>query len=90
MSRKCKYSFATSARIEELKQIRLKKTSESKVNWAVKAYRDWRHERLINYNYDVGIYEADLDNLVTIDKINLEHALCHFVPEVTKVKGEGP
>ena len=90
MSRKRKFSYATRDRIEELKQIRMKKTSESKVNWAVKAYRDWRQDRLYNFNYDVGIYEADIDNIESLSKGNLEHALCHFVPEVTKVKGEGP
>ena len=90
MSTKHIYSFATAERIAELKRIRLKESSESKVNWAVTAYNDWRNERLYNFNYDVGIYEADLNKLETLTKENLEHSLCHFVPEVTKVKGEGP
>ena len=60
------------------------------MNWAVKAYRDWRQDRLFNYNYDVGIYEADLDNLPMLNKVNLEPALCHFIPEVMKIKGDGP
>ena len=90
VSRKRKYSFASSTRIDQLKQIRLKDTTESKVNWAVTAYNDWRNERLFNYQYDVGIYEADLNDLPNLTKENLQHALCHFIPEVTKIKGEGP
>ena len=77
------------ALIQHLKQIQLKKKTESKVNWVAKAYVDWRNDRLKNFKYDVGIYEADLENLLTLTKENLLHTLCHFVPEVTKVKGKG-
>ena len=87
---KRKFSFTTESRIEELKKIRLKKQTEAKVNWAVTAYTDWRNERLYNYNYDVGIYGADLHNLKELTIENLHHALCRFIPEVTKVKGDGP
>ena len=41
---------------------------------------------MYNFNYNVGIYYAD-EELI---KENLEHALCRFIPEVTKVKGDGP
>ena len=87
---KRKFSFKSEARIAELQQIRLKKKTEAKVNWAVTAYNDWRNERLHNFNYDVGIYYADLNTLETLEKSNLEHALCRFIPEVTRVKGDGP
>ena len=53
------------------------------------AYVDWRNDRLKNFKYDVGIYEADLENIETLTKENLQHSLCHFIPEVTKIKGEG-
>ena len=68
----------------------MKKKTEAKVNWAVTAYNDWRNERLHNFNYDVGIYYADLNTLETLEKSNLEHTLCRFIPEVTRVKGDGP
>ena len=90
VSKKRKFTFATSDRIEKLKQIRLKKKTEAKLNWAVNAYKEWRDERLYKFNYDVGIYYADLRNLGSLTKSNLQHALCHFIPEVTKVKGDGP
>ena len=87
---KRKFKYSTETRIAELKQIRLKKKSESKVNWAVKAYNDWRNERFYNFNYNVGIYYADLNNLESLTSDNFEHAMCRFIPEVTKVMGEGP
>ena len=51
---------------------------------------DWGEERLISFKYDVGIYFADILDLENLTKENLQHALCYFIPEVTKVKGEGP
>ena len=90
MSKQRKFQFTSAARVEQLKQIKLKDSSESKVNWAVTAYNDWRNARLYNYMYDVGIYEADLNKLESLTPENLQHSLCYFVPEVTKVKGVGP
>ena len=72
-----------------MKQINLKKSTESKCDWAVTAYVDWRNERLRSYNYDVGIYEADIENLPKLTPENLCYALCRFVPEVQRKRGEG-
>ena len=66
-----KYNFATDDRIKKLKEIRLKKSSDSKCNWAVRAYNDWRDERLLSYNYDYPIWAADLKNLSSLTKENL-------------------
>ena len=85
-----KFSFKSEACIAELQQIRHKKKTEAKLNWAVNAYTEWRNNRLYHFNYDVGIYYANLNKLEELTKENLEHALCRFIPEVTKVKGDGP
>ena len=87
MSRK--FNFLSEAGIAELKQIQMKKKSGSKLNWVVTAYNDWHNERLEKFNYDVGIYFADLNNLKELTKDNLQHALCRFVPEVEHKWGEG-
>ena len=89
MSRR-KFSFFSEDRIRKLQQIQLKKKSESKVNWAVTAYNKWRENRLYNFNYDIGIYETDLNKLDSLTKENLLHAMCRCVPEVVKKKGDGP
>ena len=83
------FNFTSEDRIEKLKQIKLKKKTEAKCNWAVNAYVDWRAERLTTFNYDAPIYFADLRDLSTLTKDNLQHALCRFIPEVTKKRGEG-
>ena len=67
----------------------MKKKSEAKLNWAVTAYVEWRNERLRSFRYDPGIYFADIMQLDSLEKSNLSHALCHFIPEVTQVRGEG-
>ena len=67
----------------------MKKRSESKMNWGVKAFIDWHEEHLKNFNYDVGIYYSDLKDLPNLTMENFRHALCYFIPEVTKSKGEG-
>ena len=84
------FNFVPDSKIAELKQVHLKKKTESKVNWAVTAYNEWRDERLRTFKYDPGIYYADLRKLDSLEKCNLQHALCHFIPEVTRVRGEGP
>ena len=87
MSRK--FNFVSEDRVAKLKEIELKKKVQSQVDWAVGAYTDWRNERLRTYNYDFGIYMADLDNVEELTKENLCYSLCRFLPEVTKQKGEG-
>ena len=89
MSRR-KFDFQSEDKIQNLQQVQLKKTCESKCNWAVTAYRDWRNERLLTYNYDYSIYMSDIDNLANLKKAEFNHLLCRFVPEVTKSRGEGP
>ena len=84
-----KFNLVSDARVEELKQIRLKPKSEAKVHWEVNAYNEWRNYRLFTFNYDVAIYYADLNDLKSLNKANLNSALCHFIPEVTKQKGNG-
>ena len=84
------YNFTSEERIEKLKQIKLKKNSENKVDWAVNAYIDWRNERLEKFQYDPAIYFADLLDIDNLEKSNLNHALCRFIPEVTKKRGTGP
>ena len=89
MSRR-KFNFLPEARIQNLQQIQLKKRTEAMCSWAVTAYCDWRNERLRTFNYDYSIYSADLNKLESLTKGDLQHALCHFMPEVTKSRGEGP
>ena len=84
------FIFVPETKIDELKQVQLKKKTETKVNWVVTAYNEWRDERLRTFKYDPVNYFADLCNLDTLEKHNLQHALCHFVPKVTKVRGNGP
>ena len=90
VSTKRKFKFLTPERIEELRKIKLKKRSERKVKWAVNAYNEWRTARLETVEYDQDIFDCDLGDLSRVTESNLEHSLCHFVPEVTKSKGEGP
>ena len=89
VSTKRKFDFQTEDRIAKLKEVELKKRVQSQVDWAVGAYIDWRDERLFTYNYDFGIYMADLRNLEELTKENLCYSLCRFLPEVTKQRGEG-
>ena len=87
--RKCKFNYVSEDRIVQLKQIQMKKKTQSKLNWTVTAYVDWRNDRLQNFNYDVGIYYMQMLDLKSLMKENLQHVLCRFVPEVTKKKGDG-
>ena len=57
--------------------------------WGVNAYVQWREERLRTFNYDYAIYMADLNKLETLEKDNFQYAMIRFIPEVTKVNGDG-
>ena len=89
VSRARKFNFMSDAKVQALKTVTMKKRSESKMNWGVKAYNEWREDRLYNFNYDVGIYYADLNDLPHLTLDNFKHAMCYFIPEVTKSKGDG-
>ena len=82
--RKC--NFLNETKIENLKQITLKKKTELKVNWVVTAYNEWGAECLEKFNYDYPIYNADLMDLANLTKENLQHALCRFIHGTKAVK----
>ena len=84
-----KFNFCTEEKIKKMQQIQMKKSTESKSKWAVNAYNDWRDAQLETFNYDYGIYKANLRNLEKLTKENFQYALCRFVPEVAKKCGEG-
>ena len=71
----------------ELKKVNMKKRSELKMMWAVRAYNEWRNNRLSDIvNFDNNIFEANLDQVDSLRKEQLEYAMCRFIPEVTKLK----
>ena len=80
--------MTSSQRMRQLKQIQVKANTQSNINWAISAYNHWRNERLSNYEYDYGIYFVDIMDPQKLEKMNLCHALCFFIPEVTKKSGE--
>ena len=90
VSRKRSYNFASDDRIEALKKYRMKKCTENKMNWGVRAYNEWRENRLVNFQYNYSIYNANLQDLENLKKDDFEHAMYRFIPEVTKQKGDGP
>ena len=80
--------LTTSQRVKDLKQIKLKRNTDKKRNWGVAAYNRWRQARLEAYNYDVGIYFADINNLQGLEKDNFIHSMTYFLPEVNKQDGD--
>ena len=70
-----KYNFVSDAKVTALKMIQMKKRSEAKMNWGVKAFIEWREERLLNFNYDVTIYFSDLQDLSNLKLENFHHAM---------------
>ena len=80
--------ISTSQRVKELKEIKLKKNTQKKTNWGVAAYNRWRNQRLEDYNYDVGIYFADINKPESLEKMNFIHSMTYFLPEINKVSGD--
>ena len=85
--RKRTFKSITEDKIGTLQQKQLKKRTLAKVQWAIRAYNEWRVNRLQDSDsYDQLIFEANLEDLEHLSKNALKHALCRFVPEVTKIK----
>ena len=52
------------AKLNDLKKKTIKKRTESKMCWGVKAYQQWRMNRLNdNDSYDAKIFDANLECL---------------------------
>ena len=80
------HSFSES-KIMELKKVQMKRRSELKMMWAVRAFKEWQNNRLNDIEkFDIMIFEANLDSIENLTKETLEYALCRFVLEVTKLK----
>ena len=71
-----------------MKIIKLKERTLSKVNWAVNVYNEWCEARLQDQHIEC-IFGMNLSDLKSLEKEQLEEALCCFIPEVTKLKGYG-
>ena len=75
------------SRINELKTKQIKRRSWAKIKWGVKAYNERRENRLADINnYNEQIFNANLKSLETLQKSDFSHALCRFIPEITKAK----
>ena len=82
-----KFKKVTASKLTELKTKHLKKRTYNKMQWGVRAYNQWRNERLNDIvNFDYKISNANLENLDQLDKHCLVHSLCMCIPEVTKLK----
>ena len=87
MSNLRKFKQVSEARIKELQQNRLKRRTFAKMQWGVRAFREWRNIRLSDpVTYDYRIYESDIDMPQKLNPKVFEFAMCKFIAEVTKVK----
>ena len=75
MSRK--FNFLSSQKLQDLREIRLKKRTHAKMNWGVNAFKEWRVARL-HEKYDGIIAKVDLDSFRQryAGEILVEHWLC--------------
>ena len=82
-----KFNSVSEDKIAQLKKFQMKKRSEIKMMWAVRAFQDWRNSRLSDIeNFDNVIFEANLNNVQGLSKEVFEYAMIRFIPEVTKLK----
>ena len=82
-------SFKTIAdqKLQELRKTQLKRRTEAKMLWGVRAFKEWRTVKLSSPDtYDVRILISDLDCVENLDRNAFEFAMCKFLAEVVKVK----
>ena len=73
----------------EVEAGQFEERTEAKMYWGVKAFCDWHEDRLQQFHYDPAIYWCDLQNVEKLEKENLIHAMCHFISEMNRKKGDG-
>ena len=72
----------------DLQKEKLKRKTESKMNWGVYAYNRWREARLKVVDYELDFVIVDLNDLANIDKQSFILSMCYFIPEVVKQNDE--
>ena len=74
--------------MKDLKTDMLKKRTYAKMQWGVKAYRDWRSNRMNDISlFDARIYESDMDRVDLLERDSFQYAMCTFLAEVRKLDG---
>ena len=82
-----KFHSVSEAQVMQLKKVQLKKRTEYKMMWGVRAYNEWRNNRLMDIeNFDNNIFDANLNEIGKLSKEKFEYAMCRFIPEVRKLK----
>ena len=89
MSRRQLFNKISDDKLKQLQTKQIKRCSFAKMQWAVKAYNEWRDNKL-QESYDSRIFEANIDCNEGLKKENVAFSLCKFIPEITKVKDSGP
>ena len=89
MSRRQLFNKISDDKLKQLQTKQIKRRSFAKMQWAFKAYNEWRDNKL-QESYDSRIFEANIDCTEGLKKENVAFSLCKFIPEITKVKDGGP
>ena len=83
-----RFNQVSDSKLNSLKTRWLKKRTFNKMQWGVKTFKEWRSDRLASPDtFDSNILDVDLDSVRFVSKEKLIHALCRFIPEVTKKDG---
>ena len=80
-----RFKSVSDEKLQELKEHKLKKQTYAKMMWGVNTYKEWRVNRL-QKNFDLKIWQADLDNVNGISVESFTYSLTRFLAEVTKAK----
>ena len=74
-------------KLDDLKKTKLRKRTEAKMLWAVRAYNDWHIVRLSDpQTFHCRILESDLNDVKSLRKAPFEYSMCKFIAEIVKVK----
>ena len=84
-----KFKKVSETKLNAMTKTQLKKRTEAKMMWWVRAYNDWHKVKLSDPDmFDVCILRSDLNDLKNINKSDFEYSMCRFIVEVVKIKGE--
>ena len=86
--RRHSYNTITEEKLKKMMEVNFQQRTETKIKWAFNCYNDWHTMKVDQIECECEILYADLNDIGSLTKENLEFILCRFICEIKKANGE--
>ena len=86
--RRQSYNTIIEEKLKKMMEVNFQQRTEAEIKWAFNFYNDWHTMKVDQIECEREILYADLNDIGSLTKENLEFALCRFICEIKKANGE--